>query len=45
MDNIELDKEISLTRQSIKDLEESGDYSALKLAESDLSYLLTQLKN
>ncbi len=45
MDNIELDKEIKLIRESIDELKESDSKGALKLAEDDLSYYLSLLSN
>lgn len=43
MDKLELDKEIVLLRDAIKELEESKDYDPLKLARADLAFLLSQL--
>lgn len=43
MNKIELDKEIKATHTAIKELQESGDIGALKLANADLSYFLTLL--
>ncbi len=45
MDIIELDHEIIITKEAIKELIEINDYGALKLAQSDLSYLISLLNN
>ena len=46
MDKLELDKEIIITRQAIKEIEESNEpttQGALKHAKADLSYFLSLL--
>jgi len=39
METIDQDEEIALTLRAIMELEESGDYGAMHLAEADLVYL------
>lgn len=45
MNNQQLDKEIISIREAIDQLIELQDYSALKLAQDDLSYYLSLLNN
>ena len=45
MHNLELDNEIIITKQAIKELEDSGDFNAAKIARADLAFLISQLSN
>ena len=45
MYNLELDKEIIITRHAIKELDNMGDFNAAKHARADLAYLISQLSN
>lgn len=45
MEKSELDKEITLTRDAIEDLETLQDFGAAQLARNDLAFLLSQLSS